>query len=307
MAKVATVNTVCVGNDIGYGLYSLATLLLANGWTLQSCGTGTAGARRTGVGNELTQPEWVAAANTWQILYRGNVYVTFLRISATSLTVRYAVVAPATVSGTPATVPDAQVTVANQVEYAGLGIAASNRAHAITYSADSNAAGIRSFYLMFTDGSATIRGAVILEAMADGTYASGNPAPYVVGAKTQGSIFYSGNAWSWWYSPSSVWTLASAGYAATPLNYNANLFAGGATVCGVDPWDSKDIGVPYSWGRTTAQTQPGFVGQSSGMRAPCVFRSYPNTVDLATGAYVYMGDGSTSSGLVPWPDGITPL
>jgi hypothetical protein len=298
MAKVSTVNVATVGNDIGYGLYPLSTLLLANGWTLQSCGTGAAGVRRT-VG-PLSQAEWIAAANTWQIMYRGNVYVTFLRVSATSLTTKFAVVSPATAGS--ATVPDAQVTATNEVSLAQAGLTGSTRAHAITYSDDQNAVGIRSFYLLFTDGTATLRGSVVLEALADDTYDPANAAPYVVMARADG-LTTSVGAWSWWYSPTSVWATITSPGIPYSISLGVYTFASGASLVGVSPWSALDQGISIPWGRNSAAAvAPGHVGMSNTLKARGVARSYPSTVNLASGAYVYALDC-----LVPWEDGTAPL
>lgn len=300
MAKVADVNVAMPGSDIGYGLSALLDLLLANGYTIQASGTGTAGARTTT--NQLTTPAlWIAAANTWVIVFRDSVYVTLLRASATSLTVRFAVVAPATVGS--ATVPDSQVTAANEVSFASLSITGSSRAHAVTFDSDSNAAGIRSFYLLFTDGSATPRGVVVIEAMADGTYATANPAPYVVTATATGTPFITTSTnWAWWYSPTSVWT--SSNNLGVP--YASNYLASTATPAGVNPWSTEDQMVPPYWGRVTGAASPGLLGQGATIRAALTFRSYPSTVNLATDAYVYVGTNSGSC-LLPWPESVVPL
>jgi len=300
MAKVATVNVATPGSDIGYGLSALLDLVLGNGYSIVSTGTGTAGARTTT--NQLTTPAlWIAAANTWAIYTRGSIWVTLHRVTATQLTVKVAVTAPSVVGS--ATVPDSQVTAANETAFTSMSITGSNRAHAISFNADNNASGIRSFYLVFTDGSATPRGNVVLEAMADGTYPMANPAPYVVLAGSTGTGL-SGNsgAWAWWYSPTSVWTSANT----MGTLYTSNYISGNTVGVGVNPWSSEDQMIPPVWGRPTSGASPGLVGQAATMRSACVFRSYPSTVNLATDAYLYVGTASGSS-LIPWPNGITPL
>lgn len=311
MAKVATVNIDTINPatllpDVGYGIRNLMTLLLANGWTLVSCGTGTAGVRRTTPA--LSQAEWIAAANTWQIVTRGSVWVTIRRTGATGIDVRFAVTAPTVISGTPATVPDAQVTATNEVTYLSTSITSTTRAHAITFDTDDNAAGIRSFFLVFTDGTNVVRGTVLLSAFANSTYATANPAPYAVAAwgftGGQSSPFRSGaTPWSWWYSPSSVWTTSNS--IAVPNNGVATNFATTAPA-GVDPWSSKDVAFPVAWVRNTGGTFPGFAGASVHILGAGTYRGYPNTTDLATDARVYVGDGAGSS-LIPWPNGVTPL
>jgi len=300
MAKVATPNVVTPGGDIGYGLSALLDLVLGNGYTAVSSGTGTAGARTAT--NQLTTPAlWIAAANTWAIYTRGSIWVTLHRISATQLTVKVAVTAPSVVGS--ATVPDSQVTAANETTFASMSISASTRAHAISFNADNNASGVRAFYLVFTDGSAAPKGSVVLEAMADGTYPMSNPAPYVVAASASGNPF-TGNTsiWAWWYSPTSTWTSGNT----MGTLYTSNYISGNTVGAGVNPWSSEDQMIPPVWGRPTSGASPGLVGQAATMRSACVFRSYPSTVNLASDAYLYVGTTSGSS-LIPWPNGITPL
>lgn len=304
MAKQATVNVSTVGADVGYGLEALETLLLANGWTLVAAGTGTAGVRRTS--GALSLAEWLAAANTWQIVTRGSVWLTLKRNSATSIDVRFAVTAPTTTGS--ATVADSQVTAANETTFLAQSITGSSRAHAITVDSDENAAGIRSFYLLFTDVSFALTGVVAFGALANGSYTSTNPAPYVVSMSTTGAPFVATNAaWRWWYSPASVWT------ASTPLGIpildsaaGRFLFAGSTNTSGVDPWNSKDVAFPAVFGRNITQTQSGFVGAAVSILGASVNRGYPNTTDLATDARVYVGT-TAGSCLIPWPNGVVPL
>lgn len=300
MAKVATVNVI-TGPEVGNGLFALADLLLANGYTNYSTGTGTAGTRS--VTNQLTSAAlWSAAANTWQIVFRGSVYVTFVRISSTQISYRVAVTAPTVVGS--ATVPDSQAVAANEVSYGTLSVSSSTRAHAISTDTDSNAAGIRSFALIYTDGTSILRGSFVLEAMADGSFPMANPAPYVVGAAAGGTLFVAGSgSWSWWYSPTATWTGT-----ANPIGgpYSNNYLTAVAAAAGVNPWSSEDQGVAPCWGRPTSGVQPGFVGQGATIKAATVNRGYPSTVNLATDAYLYVGTTSGSC-LIPWPNGVVPL
>jgi hypothetical protein len=303
MAKQANVNVSTVGADVGYGLEALETLLLANGWTLVAAGTGTAGVRRTS--GALSLAEWLAAANTWQIVTRGSVWLTIKRNSASSIDVRFAVTAPTTVGS--ATVADSQVTAANETTFLSQSISGSSRAHAITVDSDDNAAGIRSFYLVFTDVSFVVTGVVAFAALANGSHTSTNPAPYVVSVSISGAPFVAINAaWRWWYSPSSVWTASIAlGVPVTDAS-NRFLFAGSTNTSGVDPWNGKDVAFPAVFGRTITQTQSGFVGAAVSILGASVNRGYPNTTDLATDARVYVGTTSGSC-LIPWPNGVVPL
>lgn len=298
--KVTNVNVATPGSDVGYGLSALLDLLLANGWTIQSTGTGTGGTRAAS--NQLTSPAlWIANTNTWAILFRGNVYVTLLRTSASNITVKFAVVAPSVVGSN--TVPDSQVTAANETSLGPLSITGSSRAHAVSVDTDSNAAGIRSFYLLFTDGTATPRGFAALEAMANGTYATANPAPYAVTAATSASpLAANGGGWAYWYSPTSVWSSGNS----IGTMYSSAYLSGTSAPAGVNPWSSEDQMLPATWGRPTGGAAPGLLGVGATIRTACTFRSYPNTVNLASDAGLYCGSTSGAS-VIPWPNGVTPL
>ena len=293
MAKVAncnisTINPLTLASELSYGIEALMTLLLANGWTLVSCGTGTAGVRRTTPA--LSQAEWIAATNTWQIVQRGTVYVVMRRVSATSMDVRYAFTAGALVAGN-ATTPDT-FPAGTETTYNSISVSTTTRAHAVTFDSDDNAAGIRSFSLLFTDGTNTGRAVALLEAMANGTYATSNPAPFVVSAATAGSSFplvYNANSWSYWYSPTGAWTTGNIATIPAQSGGGIFLFAGNTTPVGVDPWTSKDPVYPAMFGRRGDVAAGGLLGLSKNVKLAGVFRGYPNTVDSATDAYVYIG------------------
>lgn len=309
MAKIASVNVDCSARLAAQGCYELADLLYnSGGWSMLSCGTGTAGVRSTLYTDLDTDVKWAAATNTWMILYRGSVYVTLQKVSTTNITFKVASTAPTTVGN--ATTPDSQVTAANEVTLCNNVAVASgaSRCHAISFDNDQNTAGIRSFYLFWTDGSATPRGIIALEALANGTFSTSNSFPFVCAGGTTGTIvtqnIASGNSsWSWWYSPSSVWVPGTRpaqlinNVISTVPQYIAGLTGGGA-----DPWDANDPAIPLAFGRITSQTQPGFVGLSNSIKLRVVARSYPDTVNLATDAYVYLGEM-----LIPWADNVAPI
>jgi hypothetical protein len=64
-----------------------------------------------------------------------------------------------------------------------------------------------------------------------------------------------------------------------------------------------DVGLPAQIGRHSGQlTEVGYKGSVVGVKRAGTLRSYPNTVDLSAGAYVYIDDS-----LIPWEDGTVPL
>jgi hypothetical protein len=301
MAKVTNVNIVPhTGTDVASGLYELATALLANGYTLVACGTGTSGVRRTS--GALSLAEWHGNNNAWQILTRGSVWITFQRTGAGNVVYEIGVVAPSTTGDADSY--DTQATAANKNTYT-IAVSGTTRAHVITYNADCNAAGIRSFALIYTDGTSTPRGHFYLEAFEDGTFSPSNPAPYAVSGANSGNTFvYNGGAWSWWHSPTSVWVPASN----FAIPGNSSFYMGAySPSAGVDQWDGEDVGLPIFFGRPTGGLQPGYVGAAAHLRCACVGRSYPSTMELASNAFCYIGAAASGSCLQPWENGTTPL
>ena len=172
------------------------------------------------------------------------------------------------------------------------------RAHIISYDTGANAAGIRSVYLLMTQSTSTLLGAFCIEAFADGTYAAGNASPWAAGISTGNDLFLmSADKWFWYYSPTAVWTVASR--IAQP--YTTTYLAGSVGM-GVDPWDSKDQGIPSFLGRGSAQSTPGLAGFLANIRLRGVTRTYPDTTTVGGVTSVYAGDA-----LVPYADGTTPL
>ena len=157
---------------------------------------------------------------------------------------------------------------------------------------------------MWTAGTATATGVCIFEAMADGSFSTANAFPFAA-ACNPGNNAVSGATfvWSWWYSPSSVWvSFTSPAWILRQVSGVTPIFVAGPGVCGVNPWDTQDQAIPVFFGRDTGLSQPGFLGFSKTLKMRLVGRAYPDTVNLATDAYVYLGDM-----LIPWPETIAPI
>jgi hypothetical protein len=72
---------------------------------------------------------------------------------------------------------------------------------------------------------------------------------------------------------------------------------------GTNPYDSTDNSVPMIWGRCSALgSNTGPKGFSKYLKWKFTSRVYPDSVNLASDAYVYVTDVQ-----VPWPNSVTPL
>ena len=315
MAKATNVNIDCTTRQSSQLLFDLKTLLLANGWTIVGTNDGTT-ATNASSPDRVSTVALFDVSNAWYVLAdpSGLVWLYVQRRAAnTTFTIKVSRVAPQA-NGTTTVLPTCavaanEVTIVNNAVFAVS--AASPRGHLITYNAAENTAGIRPVYVMMTDGTSTIRGGFFIEAATNGTYASSNPHPWIVGwsannnAVTPGTTGTSVQAqWNYYYSPASVFAglTAVAGYtsitsAGSPFN------VGGVTGTGVDPWLSQDSGLPIIVGRGTAEANPGMWGTLKNIRLRTVTRNYPDTLTTSGGErFVYIG-----SFIVPFADGVTPL
>lgn len=89
----------------------------------------------------------------------------------------------------------------------------------------------------------------------------------------------------------------AGGGASGPMSGDAT-----TTLPGVNPYDTTDEGVPAMWGRVGSTSSPGWAGFGATLKQKMVSRTYPDTIDLATDAYVY-----ADSFLVPWPESVVPM
>jgi len=71
---------------------------------------------------------------------------------------------------------------------------------------------------------------------------------------------------------------------------------------GSNPYDGSDQGFPLFCGRGSGISNPGKKGWLNHLKTKATTRNYPDTVNLSSGAKVYLDDF-----LVPWEDGTAPL
>lgn len=304
MAKVWNVNIDCTTRQASQLLFELKTLLLANGWSL------VASSDATNVTNGAS-PDRVSTvalfdvANAYYVLVDpASLFWLYVQRGSSNVinTIKVSRVAPqtngtATVMPTCATAANEKTILSNTTSFTSGG---SPRGQIITYDAAENLAGVRPFYCYMTDGTTTLRGALCLEAAADGTYAAANSYPWAVAHATGNNVFFSSSGeWTWYYSPTSVFSADTTIF--EPYS-TAGVYLGGQGGTGVNPWSSLDDCLPIPLGRGSAQTQPGLWGYMKNIKLRAVQRSYPDTVTVSGERWVYAG-----SCLVPYANGVTPL
>jgi hypothetical protein len=310
MAKQVDVNVDCTTYYASQAFYNMKVLLdTLCGWTVVDSGSGTAGAY--GSGTDLISSVGVMdTARAWYVIRDANskIWLSVQRTTSNN-TFRIKLHITNPTGGTPdkEIVPsstDEKVLLGGGSDAAPTGAspftgaAGAPRAHIISYDANQNAAGIRPVYLLFTQGTSTLLGAFCIEAFADGTYSASNAHPWAAGISTGNDLFsVSADKWVWYYSPTSAWAAVSR--IAQPYT---DRYLAGSVGMGVDPWDSKDQGVPSFLGRGSAQSTPGLAGFLANIRLRGVIRTYPDTTTASGVTSVYAGDA-----LVPYADGTTPL
>jgi hypothetical protein len=310
MPKATNVNIDCTTRKSSELLFEVKTLLLANGWTI----VGTSDATNFTNGASPDNVSTVAlfdVSNAWYVLAdpAGLVWLYVQRRATNStFTVKVSRVAPQA-NGTATALPTCavaanEVTIVNNVTFATS--VAAPRGHVITYDAAENTAGIRPVYVMMTQGTSTLCGGFFIEAAANGTYASSNPHPWCVGWATGNNSLASqatpNIAWTYYYSPASVWVPLTA--LSEPMSWTTNAVSiAGGTGSGVDPWLSQDSALPIALGRNTTLAQPGIWGVLKNIRWRTVARNYPDTLTTSgSDRFVYAGNA-----VVPYADGVTPL
>ena len=306
MAKATNVNIDCTTRQSAQLLFELKTLLLANGWTI----VGTSDATNFTNGASPDNISTVAlfdVSNAWYVLAdpSGLVWLYVQRRAAnTTFTVKVSRVAPQT-NGTATALPTC-ATAANETTIVNNAIfatsVASPRGHIITYDAAENAAGVRPVYVVMTQGTGTACGVFCIEAATNGTYASSNAYPWIVGWSANNNIFTTSPAtWTYYYSPTSVFTALTG--LTEPITANGGTVVAGSIGSGVDPWVSQDSALPILVGRNSTQAAPGIWGVMKNVRTRVVARSYPDTLTTSGGErFIYVGNA-----VVPYADGVTPL
>lgn len=297
MAKATNVNIDCSVRQGSQLLFDLKTLLLANGWTITATSDGTNFTNGPAPDNVSTVALF-DVSNAYYVL--GDPSGTFWlyvqrRAANTTFTVKISRVAPqangtATVLPTTAVATNERTLINNAVLFNS---SVNARGHVITYDAAENAAGVRPFYVLMTDGTATLLGCMVFEAIEDGSYDSSNAYPWVVSAGAGNvALAFAGTTWTYYFSPtnafvSTVWSFPSIG---------TNLRLSDAT----SPWSGQDFAYLIAIGRNAAPAS--LLGILKHIRFAWFYRNYPNTLTTSAGdRYVY-----AVNFVIPYEDGATP-
>lgn len=210
----------------------------------------------------------------------------------------------------------------------GVGI---GRWHIVAFD-NANSRGVYSFWAFATDvaGSAVDTG-IMMNAIDPSTIpplvgtravpitGDADPVVMMVGYLSGGGVYRNRDNVGWGQVTTS---LLRAWYAYNDTNGNAEAFVShngahdqiGAGVgfnpgfsagvgVGSSPYDDADEGFPIMVGRSVWHvTQVGYKGYLEHIRMKGAARNYPDTINLAADAYVYIDDM-----LIPWPNGVVPL
>lgn len=302
MAKVSNVNIDCSTRQGSQLLFDLKTLLLANGWTIVGTSDGTT-ATNAASPDRVNTVALFDVANAWYVLVdaASKVWLYVQRRGAnTTFSIKVSRAAPqangtATALPTCATATDETTIVNNATLFNSSGSA---RGHLVTYDAAENAAGIRPFYALMTDGTSTLRGSLVVEAIANSTYDPSNAHPWIVAAGAGNAGFdFTGSLWTYYYSPTTVWTTADWSF---PV-YGASSTSNNTAVA--SPWGSGDTAIPVMIGRGSASSPANVLGFLKNIRLASFYRNYPNTFTTSGGErYVY-----AVYFIVPFANGVQPL
>jgi hypothetical protein len=317
MAKVASVNvSVTNGAEV---IWNLINLLISNGWTKAQDSDGQGGTysptgqQVTGPGsgnNGLNNPSaWVALVDPG-----GERKYFFQRGSGAVANwwIRYS--RNAAFGGTPdaTTMPETtDIQSVHGTSATGLALfggTASYYTHAV---AETTAAfGVYQFWFactaLFT--GALLQGGMYVQGLETAPYSGGldlDPAVLLIGAGANSIAEPTGMRFWLYYGlvappppPTPVWVSTGT----------RNPILAPATIPSV--WTGNDLVLPtfYSSGNVFLTAVAPFKGQGTWLWTPMTQRVYPDTINLNTDAYVYIGINISNGPwiLCPWPNGVVP-
>lgn len=301
MAKVTNVNIDCSSRQGSQLLFELKTLLLANGWTITGTSDGTT-ATNGASPDRVNTVALFDVSNAWYVLAdpSGTCWIYVQRRAAnTTFTIKVSRVAPqgngtTTALPTCATATNETTLINNAVLFNS---SASARGHIVTYDAAENAAGVRPFYAWISDGTATLRGSWIVEAITNGTYDSSNLYPWVTAAGAgNAGIDFTGSRWTYYYTPTNVWVNTNWSY----YVYGYPIISNNTEA--VSPWSGYDSAIPCLIGKGVSTSPVNVLGILKNIYVPSWYRSYPNTFTTPAGErWVY-----ALYTLIPYANGTVP-
>jgi hypothetical protein len=308
MAKFTHVNIDTTTNGVTQIIFSLLTQMLAAGWTVQTSSDGTT--YKATPGSQITVAGSGAGglANTsawFRVQDPGGRREFVFQRGAThsSYTVVYSALDRFT-GGTPnaTTRPTAAD---EQVLYSAVslwtGAPGSMYGHVCVQSTpEGNAYGFWCFTTTVGTGANPSGVFLCCEPLAVGSYPAADTDPVVHWVLTSNPLVFGSNAWRWTYKHNLT---GEAWAAVTAPTVPAQGLASLVGTIGSNPYDGDDNHFPAGFCRRSSDiTSVGWKGWGKYIRIKGTNRSYPDTINLATDAYVHAGDY-----LIPWEDGTAPL
>lgn len=309
MAKFTHVNIDTTTNGATEIVFSLLTQMLAAGWTVQSSSDGTT--YKSTPGSQVVSAAAGAGGlnntNAWFRIQDPGArreFVLYRGINPHTWTFVYSPLARFT-GGSPGatTRPTASD---EQIIYSAVTLSSSTLGavygHVVVQSTPEG--GVYGFWVWATVVGTGVFGQqspLFCEPLTVGSYPSADVDPVVLWTTSSTStITTTVGAWRWMYKLGLVgeaWTGIVP--VVTPARGAAPLVA----AIGTNPYDGDDNHLPVGFARLSSDsTQVGWKGWAKYLRAKGTNRSYPDTINLATDAYVHVGEF-----LLPWEDGTTPL
>lgn len=318
MAKISSVNNTPLTGAAA--MYIWKTTAVAAGWVVKSSSDGTTynstgdqiSHGGSGANGMLNSRAWFRIQDPGT---RREIVVQISTSGSLNWRVKYSPLAKFTGGSPAATVtPDAT----DEVFLKGSGTSASPTFAALfttdnTYkwhcifqnAAEGNVYGFWCFAT--TNGSGASAGGMCCEPMGTTTSSASDQDPCVFGFSSSVSLFtvafgiaLLGSLWSAFYK----FNLSGAAFVThSGYSYNTSSGIGGPNSFGNNPYDGNENGVSIQWGRDAFHgSSTGSKGFGKYIRWVNSTRGYPDTINLASDAYVCVDDV-----FLPWENGTTPL
>jgi hypothetical protein len=303
MANQFAVNVDCAANGGATAVWRLVQLLTANGWAQVGSGDGTTFAvgsagpvasGAAGVGGLDNVGAWVIVREPSS----GRSYA-FQRGTANDAAwwVRYSRTAAISTGGSATVMPTSAeiqnifgTSATGTTIFDTTGGTGTRNYYAHCGMDDAPRNGAYAFYLLTTlKGTGTLRGGIAAYPM--DLMSTGDQDPLVIGAgATSAATNANANKFGWF----------KYGLVGESWQISISLFNSMGGLSGPNAYSGEDDTFPAYFAHSVS-----WKGGSTWVRCPAYARSYPDTLDLVTDAYVYT---ATSGSLVfPWPASVTPM
>jgi hypothetical protein len=314
MAKFYDVNTAPATGAVA--MYNLKTVLLAVGWTVTYSSDGVSTATPW-TGNNISHGGsgngGFANNKAYCVLRDPGTPGREICIQRTTTNytwrIKYSVAAHFSTGASQTQVPSATdegVVVGSGTDAAPIGIGifpsvdGSYKHHIIAQStAESGAYGF--WYFTNSTGISTITAYGFLEPLDSTASSASDQDRCVLGFynNSPGVTYFSRDYVKAWYKLG----LGGAQWTGTGASGSQSYYGASVGTMGVNPYDGNENGFQILWGRNNSDGAPtGPKGIGKYLRWKCSSKVFPDSLDLATDAYVFVGDV-----LFPWPESVTPV